>query len=75
LNFEVRPYRQADQPMGIEIARRTWGGCDHLPVVLDKMVADPHCPIYVIEYKKKTIALGILRIVMLFFPLFTFKCK
>jgi GNAT superfamily N-acetyltransferase len=63
MNFEIRPYRKSDKAMLLDISRHTWGGYDHLPIVFNKMAADLACHIYVIEYKKRVVALGILRIV------------
>jgi ribosomal protein S18 acetylase RimI-like enzyme len=63
VNFTIRPFRKSDKPLVLDISRRTWGGHDHLLPVFNKMVADPGCRLQVVEYHKKIIAFGIVRII------------
>jgi ribosomal protein S18 acetylase RimI-like enzyme len=61
--YEIRPYKASDKPDILEIARRTWGGHDHLPHVIDAWTADPNSHIYVIDHKNRVVSVANLKVI------------
>jgi N-acetylglutamate synthase-like GNAT family acetyltransferase len=61
--YEIRAFKPSDKPQILAIARRTWGGHDHLPHVIDKWAADPNSHLYVIDSRGRVVSVANLRVI------------
>jgi len=61
--YEIRAFKLSDKPQILEIARRTWGGHDHLPHVIDKWIADPNSHLYVMDHESRVVSVANLKVI------------
>lgn len=63
MKLELRPLQETDIPDIIEISKRTWGGHDHLPLIINGWFNDPDCNPFVFVQDQKAIAVANLRLI------------
>lgn len=63
MQSKIRAYEERDQANILEIAKQTWEGHDHLPLILAEWETDPQSHLFVHDINGEAVSIGNLRVI------------